>query len=232
MKLSWAAITAPVDVPVVDAANSPDAAGRSGPPCPPCCRPAEASPATWEMCSPSFVDLGVAVDLEPRGERRPSRPTGRTSRRRPPSPASGPSPSARRRRSGRTGSAGARPIWSRLVSPLGLESGWAELALRVPPPLVPIILIASWLANGPAGDRLAGTLDGGDRLGPAKGLDGALAHDDDGEDQGERQRGAARRRARGRPRSSRSWSTGDGRGPAPARPRRPGPPRPTRSSGR
>ena len=37
------------------------------------------------------------------------------------------------------------------MNPFGLDSGWAELALRVPPPLVPISLIASWLANGPPG---------------------------------------------------------------------------------
>ena len=43
------------------------------------------------------------------------------------------------------------PISSRSVKPFGLESGWAELALSVPPPFVPSSLMASWLANGPPG---------------------------------------------------------------------------------
>ena len=42
-------------------------------------------------------------------------------------------------------------ISSRFVNGVGFESGWAELALSVPPPLVPSSLIASWLANGPPG---------------------------------------------------------------------------------
>ena len=67
------------------------------------------------------------------------------------------------------------PICSRLVKPFGFANGWAELALRVPPPFVPISLMASWLANGPAGDRLGGPLDRGDRLGSPERLDGALA---------------------------------------------------------
>ena len=33
---------------------------------------------------------------------------------------------------------------------LGFSKGWAELALKKPPPFVPISLIASWLATGPS----------------------------------------------------------------------------------
>ena len=33
----------------------------------------------------------------------------------------------------------------------GFSNGWAELALKKPPPLVPSSLIASWLATGPPG---------------------------------------------------------------------------------
>ena len=40
---------------------------------------------------------------------------------------------------------------ARFVNPLGFSNGWAELALRVPPPLVPSSLMASWLAKGPPG---------------------------------------------------------------------------------
>ena len=37
------------------------------------------------------------------------------------------------------------------MNPLGFSNTWAELAFRVPPPLVPSSLIASWLAKGPPG---------------------------------------------------------------------------------
>ena len=40
-------------------------------------------------------------------------------------------------------------ICTRLVSAVGFSNGWAELALKKPPPLVPNILIASWEATGP-----------------------------------------------------------------------------------
>ena len=39
-------------------------------------------------------------------------------------------------------------IWIRLVQALGFSNGWEELALKMPPPLVPNCLIASWLATG------------------------------------------------------------------------------------
>ena len=35
-------------------------------------------------------------------------------------------------------------ISSKLVSGVGFSNGWAELALKKPPPLVPSSLIASW----------------------------------------------------------------------------------------
>jgi len=41
-------------------------------------------------------------------------------------------------------------IWTRLVNALGFSNGCALLALKKPPPLVPSILIASWLATGPS----------------------------------------------------------------------------------
>ena len=40
-------------------------------------------------------------------------------------------------------------ISSRLVSGVGFSKGWAEFALKKPPPLVPSCLIASWEATGP-----------------------------------------------------------------------------------
>ena len=40
-------------------------------------------------------------------------------------------------------------ISMRLVQALGFSKGWAELALKKPPPLVPSSLMISWLATGP-----------------------------------------------------------------------------------
>ena len=36
------------------------------------------------------------------------------------------------------------------VRPVGFSKGWAELALKKPPPLLPISLIHSWDATGPS----------------------------------------------------------------------------------
>ena len=51
-----------------------------------------------------------------------------------------------------TSAAGIRKIdsiWKKLVSADGFSYGWAELALKKPPPLVPSILMASCDATGP-----------------------------------------------------------------------------------
>ena len=37
----------------------------------------------------------------------------------------------------------------KLAQGVGFSNGWAALALKNPPPLVPSCLIASWLATGP-----------------------------------------------------------------------------------
>ena len=39
----------------------------------------------------------------------------------------------------------------KLVIAFGFSKGWAELALKKPPPFVPSCLIATWLAAGPPG---------------------------------------------------------------------------------
>ena len=40
-------------------------------------------------------------------------------------------------------------IWTKLVSGVGFSNGWALLALKKPPPLVPSFLMASCEATGP-----------------------------------------------------------------------------------
>ena len=40
-------------------------------------------------------------------------------------------------------------MWMRLLRAFGFSKGWAELALKKPPPLVPSILMATWEATGP-----------------------------------------------------------------------------------
>ena len=42
-------------------------------------------------------------------------------------------------------------ISMKLVKPFGFSNGWAELALKKPPPFVPSCLMAIWLATGPPG---------------------------------------------------------------------------------
>ena len=42
-----------------------------------------------------------------------------------------------------------RNIWSMFENGVGFSNGWAELALKKPPPLVPSILMASCEATGP-----------------------------------------------------------------------------------
>ena len=45
-------------------------------------------------------------------------------------------------------------------SGVGFSYGWAELALKIPPPLVPTSLIDSWGGDGPLGNDLASTRKG------------------------------------------------------------------------
>jgi len=49
-------------------------------------------------------------------------------------------------------------IWLKLARGVGFSKGWAELALKNPPPLVPSILIASWEATGPTAMTCSTTL--------------------------------------------------------------------------
>jgi len=49
-------------------------------------------------------------------------------------------------------------IWRKFDSGVGFSKGWAALALKKPPPLVPSILMATWEATGPAGIVWVSTL--------------------------------------------------------------------------
>ena len=84
----------------------------------------------------------------------------------------------------------------KLEKGVGFSKGWAELALKKPPPLLPELLDGHLRGRGPYGDALGGhrvsvgvrrRLDKGGRLGIVKGLDDALREQDDGDDDRERQ---------------------------------------------
>ena len=120
--------------------------------------------------------------------RRPRRPGGsRPSRRRSSSPGAGCRRTCRTCRSARTAISRIAKISSQLVSGVGFSNGWAELALKKPPPLLPISLIHSWEAIGPDGDVLRRALEGRDDLRRVPGLRNALPDEDQRADDGDRQ---------------------------------------------
>jgi hypothetical protein len=61
-----------------------------------------------------------------------------------------------------------RTIWTKLDSAVGFSKGWAALALKKPPPLVPSNLMAICEATGPTRDGLLRTFERGcfDRRSP------------------------------------------------------------------
>ena len=193
------ALTAPVLVPVVVAPpTGRRRQRRSGPPCPPCCRapgrraagnsglpPTRAPIATT---APTTKTTAIAAKIA-----QPWRWSAAIAR----------TCSCQRERDRR----GSASISSKLVSGVGFSNGWAELALKKPPPLVPSSLIASWEAIGPREIvcwRPASVVHVG---GPVARLGHALPDEDERADEGDRQQDVERRRASGRPRSCRSSST-------------------------
>ncbi len=72
----------------------------------------------------------------------------------------------------------------RLVIELGFSNGWAELALKKPPPLVPSCLIASWSAMGPRAMACLAPFDGGRVDMAEQGLGHAQGGEDQGDDDG------------------------------------------------
>ena len=134
VKLSCEAITAPVEVPVVEAAKRPEAAAPKRTSFPsmfgalasmrglpssskPIASPAEASQRT-----------NIAAKSAQPWRRSPtSRPNANASA---------------------NGIASSAQFSSRLVNAVGFSNGCAEFAFAIPPPFVPSSLIASWLAIG------------------------------------------------------------------------------------
>ncbi len=81
-------------------------------------------------------------------------------------------------------------ISRKLVRPVGFSNGCAELALTTPPPFVPSSLIDSWLAIGPAVDRLGRALHRGRVHGAPQRLHDTEAGEHDGQDQRQREQNA------------------------------------------
>ena len=151
VKLSCMQLTEPFEVPVVDAAHSAARSrDRSGSPCPPCCRPLWVVDCDWS--TPSVVSSGLppcSAKIAEAGHR-PARCTTITAEQHPALPLA-PDQMAEGDRRRRTGSAGSRRSRGGSCQPLGFSNGWAELALKKPPPLVPSCLMASCEATGPPG---------------------------------------------------------------------------------
>ena len=144
-------LTAPVDVPVVDAANSPDAVGPKRISLPSSSRPTGRRSL---LARPDSGEVRIAVESPTTWPAPDAEIHRRTWRRRSPTlllVADQPAVGVRQREGDEQQR---EDLAASSVKPFGFSNGWAELALYGPPPLVPSSLIASWLAIGPAGDRL------------------------------------------------------------------------------
>ena len=87
----------------------------------------------------------------PRSSAPGAAPTARPSPPARPCPAAGCRAWCRAVRVRHTGISSSRKISTGWSTGVGFSYGWAEFALKKPPPLVPSCLIASWLATGPPG---------------------------------------------------------------------------------
>ncbi|CAB4909156.1 unannotated protein [freshwater metagenome] len=133
--LSWAELTAPVDVPVVDTANSAEAGMPKRTSLPSIIAPAAVAatprvPDSANNVTANSVAHSVAITASS------VRPCLRL-------PIIVPNVRVRA-----TGISSNEMICTMLVSGVGFSNGCAELAARMPPPLVPISLIASCEATG------------------------------------------------------------------------------------
>ena len=178
--LSCQELIAPVLVPGRGGhEQAADARRRSGLPCLPCCRGRPGRRLAGNSGLPTYSCVHRR-----RRRRRPGRPP---SRRRSPIPGAGCPRTARTCRSARTGISRIAKISSQLVSGVGFSNGWAELALKKPPPLLPSSLINSCDATGPRAMFCWRALECRHGLGRLPGLGHALPDEDEGADDRDRQ---------------------------------------------
>ena len=138
-KLSCHALIAPVLVPVVTAENRPPAAEPKRMSLPSMLPRAESMPAGRSGLARTSLSIAIAAA--------PPTTMSITAKRAQPwrrSPAIRPKVNVRP-----NGMMRMRNISNQLVKPLGLSKGWAELALKKPPPLLPSSLMTSCEATGP-----------------------------------------------------------------------------------
>ena len=139
VKLSWAAMTAPVEVPVVVAAKRPDVAApkRTSLPSMLPASPLTPSASTRGLPSVSKCIASPAEAIQSTNiAAKSAQPWRRSPARRPKAKVSA------------NGIARIAHISTRFVKPVGFSNGCAEFAFAIPPPFVPSSLIASWLATG------------------------------------------------------------------------------------
>ena len=179
------ALTAPVLVPVVTAANSAAAPAPKRTSLPSMLPSAWSTPAGKSGLPPASPAIATtAPDDEHAGHRREDRPAL----------ALVAAPCGRTCRSAPNGMTRMANISSQLVSGVGFSNGCAELALKKPPPLVPSSLIDLLRGDGPERDRLLGALERRHACGrPSKRLGDALPDEHEGADDGERQQDVERR---------------------------------------
>ena len=140
VKLSCAALTAPVEVPVVEAANSPPAAEPNRTSLPSMFPSSWLTPASASLGLPS-VSKCIASPADPIQSTNIAAKSAHPCRWLPTS-----RPNAYVSAKGIE----SRARISRMsVKAFGFSNGCAEFALTIPPPFVPSSLIASWLATGP-----------------------------------------------------------------------------------
>ncbi len=148
VKESCIELTAPHETAVVAVAKSAESPRcRSAPPCLPCCRPAAARWRPGRRGARRAPGCRPARCATHRYEQRQEDDEHRREDR--PALARVASPSCRTCRSAPRGITSRSRCSKKLVSGVGFSNGWAALALKKPPPLVPSCLMASCEATGP-----------------------------------------------------------------------------------
>src|SRR6195952_116855 len=134
-KLSCSELTAPVDVPVVEFANS----AEDGMP------KRTSLPSRFAPAATAAGPVGFAPAIQMTVSIRPHSVaiTPSSAAPCPPEPTMRPNV-----RVSATGMSSRKKISRKSVRPVGFSNGCAELALRIPPPFVPSSLIDSWAATG------------------------------------------------------------------------------------